>query len=132
MKWFKISGHKDTPKTLPNQNVVLMSKMIVDAYRSLGTKQGHAPTSITTDQKIIEIYRKVNIAFKEASKKRGEQIPAPVLNFLVWQFFQVYESLGKGNSDLGDLMLDSHLEYETQTYLESGLKPEQRQELKLY
>ncbi len=132
MKWFKISGHKDMPRTLPTQNLVLMSKIIVDAYRSLGAKQGCAPTSLTSDQKIIEIYKKVNNAFKAASKKRGEPIPAPVLNFLVWQFFQVYESLGKANSDLGDLMLDSHLEYETRTYLESGLKPEQRQELKIY
>ena len=132
MNWFKISGHKDTPRTPPTQDLVLMSKIIVDGYRSLGAKQGCAPTSMTSDQKIIEIYKKVNIAFKEASKRRGEVIPAPVLNFLVWQFYQVYESLGKGNSDLGDLMLESHLEYETQSYLESGLRPEQRKELKLY
>src|SRR5439155_12043692 len=86
--------------------------------------QGCAPTSKTSDQKIIEIYRKVATAFRQAADKRGETIPAEVMNHIVWHFLQAYE-------DSGDAMVESHLAYEVQKYAKEGLRPDYNRDLDL-
>ena len=112
-------------RTLLAQAQEVGEKLIVDGYRRLASQQGCAPTSATTDQEIIEIYKNVGTAFREASKQRGEHLPAGIRNFIVWKFLQVKEMMGPE-------MLDSHLEYEVQKYLQEGLRPGYRQELRLF
>jgi hypothetical protein len=43
----------------------------------------------------MEIFDLVTMGFNMASKKRGERIPASVLDRLVFNFMGVYESLRK-------------------------------------
>jgi hypothetical protein len=121
---------ENTNKTKQPQNLYeqVMSSAIpltVNGYRRIAATNSCAPTSKTSDQKIIEIYRHVGSAFKEASKQRNEHIPAGYLNTIVLKFFQVYE-LG------GDLMLDEHLKYEVNKYIRGGLREDYKQELKLF
>jgi hypothetical protein len=77
------------------------------------------------DQKIIEIYQRVGSAFREASNQRGEHIPAGHLNTVVLKFFQVYEMMG-------DTMFYEHLKYEVDKYIQEGLRPDYKQDLKLF
>jgi hypothetical protein len=63
----------------------------------------------TSDEKIMEIYQKDATAFRQVADQRGERIPAGVMNFIVWKFLQVYETLGKA-------MVDEHLAYEIEKY----------------
>ena len=100
-------------------------KLIVKGYRKIAAQHGCAPTSKTTDQKIIEIHSQVSTAFNQAAKQRGERIPALVDNYITLKFFQVYEMLGEQR-------LQGHLQYEVEKYLGEGLRPDYKQELPLF
>jgi len=126
MNFFKkLFGDSQKPRTLLDQVQETGGKLIVDGYRRIAAIQKCAPSLTTSDKKILDIYSKVVSAFYEAAKQRGELIPADNLNFIVLKFFRVYEMMG-------DEMLDSHLEYEVQKYLMEGLRPDYKQELKLF
>lgn len=126
MNFFKkILGSSQKPRNLLDEVQEIGGKLIISGYRRIGASHGCAPTSKTSDKKIIEIYSKVGTAFREASKQRDEIIPATILNFIVWKFLQVYELMG-------DEMLESHLQYEIKKYLREGLRPDYRQDLKLF
>ena len=99
-------------------------RLLVKGYRNLAPQQGVAPSSATSDDEIIEIYKKFGTAFKVASHERGEHIPAGQLNFIVWKFFQLKEISAEA--------LDSHLEYEVAKYRSEGLRSDYRQDLKLW
>jgi hypothetical protein len=120
----RIFGDAEKPRTIADQAQEAARILIVGGYRRLAASQGCAPTSKTSDQKIIEIYRKVATAFRQAAEKRGERIRAGVMNFIVWHFLQAYE-------DLGDAMVESHLAYEVQKYSEGGLRPDYNRNLDL-
>lgn len=113
------------PRMLLDEVQEVGGKLIISGYRQLARHQSCAPTSKTSDEKIIEIYKKVGTAFREASKQRGEHIPAGTLNFIVWKFLQMYEMMGEA-------MLHAHLEYEVNKYLREGLRPDYRQDLKIF
>jgi hypothetical protein len=126
MSWLrKIFGGTPKPRTLLDQVQQTGGKLIVSCYRKLGAQHGCAPTAATSDQEIIEIYKRVVTAFREASQERGEHVPAGTMNNIVWKFIQIKEMMGAE-------MLDSHLEYELQKYLREGLRPDYRQELHLF
>jgi hypothetical protein len=112
-------------RTLLDDVKELGEKVIPSGYRRIAQLHGCAPTGKTTEKKIMEIYIKVATAFKHVAKQRGAVIPALNLNFIVLKFLQVYEMMG-------DAVLDSHLQYETEKYLSEGLRPEYKQELKLF
>jgi hypothetical protein len=126
MSWLKkLFGGTQQPRTLLDQVQETGGKLIVSGYRRLAAQQGCAPTAATSDREIMEIYKKVGTAFREASKQRGEQLPAGTINYIVWKFIQVKEMMGAA-------MLDSHLAYELQKYLSEGLRPDYRQDLRLF
>lgn len=100
-------------------------KLIVAGYRRLATQYGCAPTSKTSDAQIVEMYKKVGTAFRETSNQRGEHISAGTLHCIVWKFLQVSEMLGNE-------MVDEHLAYEIRKYSQEGLRPEYKQDLKLF
>jgi hypothetical protein len=126
MSWLsRIFGGTQKPRTLLDQVQETGGKLIVSGYRQLAAQQGCAPTAATSDQEIIEIYKRVATAFREASQERGEHVPAGTINFIVWKFIQIKEMMGAE-------MLDSHLEYEVQKYLSEGLRPDYRQNLHLF
>jgi hypothetical protein len=126
MNFFKkILGFSQKPRTLLDEAQEIGGKLLISGYRRIGAAHGCAPTSKTSDKKIIEVYSKVGTAFRETSKQRNEIIPATILNFIVWKFLQVYELMG-------DEMLESHLQYEIKKYLREGLRPDYRQDLKLF
>ncbi|MCX6898932.1 MAG: hypothetical protein NT105_09545 [Verrucomicrobia bacterium] len=102
-----------------------LEELLVSAYRMIGAQHGCAPTSQTSDREIVEIYKKVVTAFRQASEQRGEHLPATVMNFIVWKFFQIKEQFG-------DDMVDEHLKYEVEKYLASGLRPDYQRDLHLF
>lgn len=116
---------KEQPKTVLDEAKDLAGKLIVNGYRRIAAANNIAPTSKTSDQKIIEIYQKVGTAFREASNKRNEHISAGNLNTIVLKFFQVYEMMG-------DTMLLEHLKYEVDKYIHEGLRQDYKQDLDLF
>lgn len=126
MNWIKkVFGSTEQPRTMLDEAQEVSGKLIVAGYRHLATQQGCAPTAKTSDQQIIEMYKKVGTAFREVSDQRGERLPAGTLNYIVWKFLQVSEMLGHE-------MVDQHLAYETQKYLQEGLRHDYQQDLKLF
>jgi|JI6StandDraft_1071083.scaffolds.fasta_scaffold655895_1 hypothetical protein len=125
MGLFDIFKKKEQPKTMLDQVQALAGPLIVNGYRKIAAANNIAPTAKTSDQKIIEIYQRVGSAFREASNQRGEHIPAGHLNTVVLKFFQVYEMMG-------DTMFYEHLKYEVDKYIQEGLRPDYKQDLKLF
>lgn len=103
----------------------LAGPIIVNGYRQIAKANDIAPTDKTSDIQILEIYQKVGTAFREASKQRNEHIPVGYLNTIVLKFYQVYEMMG-------ETMLDQHLEYEVNKYIQEGLRPDYKQDLELF
>jgi hypothetical protein len=118
-------GAGPIPCTLLDQAQEASAVLTVGGYRRLGASQGCAPTSKTSDQKIIEIYEKVGTAFRQVANQCGERIPSGVMNFIVWKFLQVYETLG-------DAMVDEHLAYELEKYTREGLRDDYKRDLYLF
>lgn len=120
------SGYKKQPKrkTKPSNVLNDLSDVLVKFYRDFARQNNCAPSSKTSDEKIIEIYSKIATSFRKAAEKRGEQIPAPVINKIALFFFQLFE-------DYGDDMFDSHLKYEIELYLKSGLREGYSEGLKI-
>lgn len=126
MSWIKkLFGSAEQPRTTLDKAQDVGVKLIVSGYRHLATQHGSAPTAKTSDQQIIEMYKKVGTAFRDISNQRGEHLPTGTLNYIVWKFFQVSEMLGNE-------MVDQHLAYETKKYLHDGLRPDYRQDLQLF
>lgn len=121
----KLFGRAEKSQSALAQVQALGGKLIVDGYRRLAGQLGTAPTSKTSDEEIIEMYKKVGTAFHLASERRGERLSAGVKNSIVFKFLQVKEMLGAD-------MVDAHLKYEVEKYLQSGLRDEYNQELKLF
>lgn len=119
------TNRKKQPTNLHKEIREVAEPLIVDSYRKIAFQKGIAPTSITSDNKIIEIYSRVGSAFKEASKQRNEHIQAGYINTIVLKFIQIYE-IG------GDTMFKEHLGYEIKKYLIEGLRSDYKQELKLF
>lgn len=125
MGLFDIFKRKEQPKTMLDQVQALAGPLIVNGYRKVAAANNIAPTSKTSDQKIIEIYQIVGSAFREASNQRNEHIPAGYLNNIVLKFFQVYEMMG-------DMLFEEHLKYEVDKYIQEGLRQDYKQDLKLF
>ena len=102
-----------------------MDEGLVRRLRSIGEYNNTAPSSKTTDEKIIEIYRLICSSFREQSKLRNEHIKANCLNTIALKFFNVYEEFGE------DFMKE-HLEYELKKYKNEGLRPEYQRGISLF
>jgi hypothetical protein len=113
------------PQSMLNVSQDVAGKVIVDGYRRLAAEHGCAPTAKTSDQEIVELYQKVSTAFRKAADQRAERLAAGTVNCIVWKFFKVSELLGND-------MVDRHLSYEVQKYLDHGLRPDYQQALKLF
>jgi hypothetical protein len=111
--------------TLLAQAQKLAGPIIIMSFRNFASSRGIAPSSKTSDEKIIEIYQKVGTAFRQVATQRNEIISAGVLNNIVLKFFQVYEGYGEE-------MFDSHLKYELSKFLNEGLRPDYKIELNLF
>jgi hypothetical protein len=122
---FKGGGPSSIGRTMLDEVQDKGGALIVHGYRKFANEHGCAPTSATSDQDIIRTYMKVGSAFRAASQKRGENISAGVLNRIVLNFLQARELLG-------DAMMDQHLQYEVQKYLNEGLRQDYKQEIRLF
>lgn len=91
------------------------STLIAASYRELARQLNLAPTSRTSDEEIIETYRRVGTAFQQAAEKRGERLSADILGGIVFAFLQIKESHG-------DEFEKEHLDYEIQLYGREGLR----------
>lgn len=120
----KIFGTRK-PRTLLDDVQETGGKLIVRGYRNLAAASGLAPTTKTTDEKIVQIYSRVGTAFNEAAKQRNERIPALHLNSIVFKFLQVYETLGEN-------FMEDHLHYEIKKYLNEGLRDDYKRDLPLF
>jgi hypothetical protein len=116
---------KSQPKTMLDHVLAVAAPVLVNGYRSIAAANKIAPTSKTSDQKIIEIYQIVGSAFREASKHRNEHIPAGHLNTIVLKFFQVHEMMG-------ETMFNDHLKYEVDKYIQEGLREDYKRDLRLF
>jgi hypothetical protein len=113
------------PTPLLDNMLSTASKLIVAGYRRVAAEQGCAPTHKTSDDQIVDIYRKVVSNFQKVAEKRGERLKAGLLNTIVLKFLQVKEKMG-------DAVVDEHLEYELEKYSSEGLRPEYQRELRLF
>ena len=113
------------PQNLYEQLLPTATTIVINGYRRIAAERNIAPTSKTSDEKIIEIYRLVGETFNGAAQQKGEHIPAKYLNTIMLKFYQVYE-FG------GDIMLEEHLQYEVDKYMREGLRNEYKQELELF
>ena len=135
---FKLPPGLKLPKRAePDDLKKLAADVIISGFRRLAAHNQCAPTSNTSDEKIIEIYSKVTAAFNEAAKKRGERIRAVYLNGIVMKFLQMYEWRFKKDDkppldeQTAEKFLWDHLQYEIDKYLAEGLRPDYRRELPL-
>jgi hypothetical protein len=103
----------------------IASRSIIQGFRRLAAERGCFPTDKTSDTEILEIYRRVAAAFRSVAESRDEQLTAGMLNFISWKFLQLNENMGRA------MMLD-HLDYEVEKYRSEGLRPDYRQELKVF
>ena len=117
----KLFGAKEKPRTMLDE----LHSIVIKAFRHLGKVNGTAPTSKTSDEKIIEIYSKVLTAFRKESEAKGEFLSADVLNLIAYKFFQVYEMTGED-------FMNEHLNYELNLYKNSGLREDYKTGLKLF
>lgn len=106
---------KKKEKNLLTEIEPLIDRVIIKSYRDIAKRNNGAPSAKTSDEKILEIYRKVLIAFKAEATARGERIPAVNLNAIALQFMQVYEMTG-------EQFFNEHLEYEINKYHYEGLR----------
>lgn len=126
MEWLnKLFGMGARPRTALDEVKDIGGKVVVNGYRRLGAQNGCAPSSKTSDERILELYSKVGGAFQATATERGERIPARVLNHIVWKFLQVEEMLGPA-------MVDPHLAYELEKYAREGLRPDYQQEVSFF
>ena len=100
----KLFGTAPSQRTMLDDVQEVSSRLIIRGYRKVAVQHGCAPTAQTTDSKIMEIYAQVSQAFHAAAQKRGEHIPALVLNYIVLKFLQVNETIPDH--------LQQHLQYE--------------------
>ncbi len=107
------------PKSEYEKLKSMVGPMLVKAYRKIAKERGLAPTSKTSDKEIVEIYIRVETAFKNAAKERNEDIPQNYINYIVFSFYQVYEGF-QGN-DLCEILFQSQIDYEIKNYHKSGL-----------
>jgi hypothetical protein len=119
------SADSHKPRSMLDAVQEVASRLIIRGYRKFASQHGCAPTSKTTDRKIIEIYTQVGAAFQGGAERRGERIPAPIKNSIVLHFLQLYEMSG-------DQFLQQHLQYETAKYLREGLRQDYNRELTLF
>lgn len=116
MRWLmNLLGLRPKPETYDSQERDRLRELLVPHYRELGAALGCAPTAKTSDDRIMEIFELVTMGFNMASKKRGERIPASVLDRLVFNFMGVYESLPEE-------LANERLRYELARYLRDGLR----------
>jgi hypothetical protein len=126
MNWVKrLFGPTKQSRTRLDEVQEVGEKLVVAGYRHLAAYTGCAPTSKTSDQQIIEMYKLVGTAFRKAANQRGERLPGAILNYIVWKFLLVKERLG-------DEMVDQYLACEIKKYHQGGLRPEYQRGLKLF
>lgn len=125
----KIPANAGTINSLGAKEVtdatLLPDSFIVAQYRTNAALHGGdcAPTSKTSDARVVEIYHTVVDAFNGVAMERSAPLNPSSLNFIAWKFMQVEEMLGQE-------MLASHLAYESRKYREEGLRPEYQNELR--
>jgi hypothetical protein len=115
-------------KVKPIEPVIFEDKLnkgLVKRLRGIGEYNNTAPSSKTTDEKIIEIYRLICSSFRDQAELRNERIKSNCLNTIALKFFNVYEEFGE------DFMKE-HLEYELDKYLKEGLRPEYQRGISLF
>jgi hypothetical protein len=99
--------------------------LIVSGYRRVAAHYGCPPSSMTSDEQIMEIYSRVGTAFQQAAKQRGEIIPAEFINRIVLEFLFFHEKMPA-------FFFDEHLRYEIEKYVKEGLRPDYKEALPLF
>lgn len=121
MGWIKqlFGATEQKPKTALDAVQETIARFMAARYRQMSSfsHEEYAPTTKTSDQEIINIYKKVCTAYWNASNQRGEQIAIEVINAITWKFLQVYEKVGNE-------FMSEHLDYEIEKYLNEGLRPD--------
>lgn len=102
-----------------------LENIAIKGYRKYAKDNECAPTSKTSDEKIIEITREVMTAFTKISEKRNENLPGAYKHFIVIYFLQAFEMIG-------EKYYREHLEYELDKFLNEGLRDDFKIELNIF
>jgi hypothetical protein len=100
------------------------SEVFINGYRRVARERGCAPTSKTSDAEIVQLYKQVGTAFRQAAEQRDELLNAGSINTIVLKFLQIRERDGAES-------VEERLTYEVERYLKEGLRADYRQELRL-
>lgn len=94
--------------------------LVVSIFRNIYGQQDIGPSPEMSDDLILDVYRRVGLAFREMGKERCEFIESGVINVIVLKFLELYRTLGAD-------FFDEHLQYEIQKYRREGLRPDYSQ-----
>lgn len=92
-----------------------INPLIISTYRKMARQLQTAPTDKTSDAEILEVYAEVLTKFKEASRAKGAELPAPTINYIVFYFLGIYEKNGNA-------VYQAFLEDELRKYQTGGLR----------
>jgi hypothetical protein len=105
--------HFSTPR---EENLARLKSKRVAFFRRAAAETGTGPTMLTSDEAVLEIYRKVFRAFAEGCRRSEAIMPNRwTMNLIVLKFLEV-------NELLGEEIIDSLLECEVRWYVKSGLR----------
>jgi len=124
MGFFNFLKPKAKPQNVLQQVQELSAILIVGGFRRVFAAVEAGPSPQMSDALIMQIYSRIGTAFREASEKRGEHIPADNMNMIVLHFLEVYRISTPE-------FFESHIDYELQKYRAEGLRPSFQQPLKL-
>ncbi|MCX6972632.1 MAG: hypothetical protein NTV93_21115 [Verrucomicrobia bacterium] len=124
MGFFNFFKPKAKPQNVLQQVQELSAVLIVGGFRRVFAAVEAGPSPQMSDALIMQIYSRICTAFREASEKRGERIPADNMNMIVLHFLEVYRISTPE-------FFESHIDYELQKYSADGLRPSFQQPLKL-
>lgn len=122
MRFFNFLFKDEQPISIFDYVQELPNDIIINGFRSAAVKRNIVLTSKTSDEKIIELYHQVGIAFIEASKKRKMYLPGKQINSIVLEFLQVFE-------EKGEVIFNEYLSTEVAKYINEGLRQEYRKDL---
>lgn len=90
-------------------------EIVISEYRLLGQLRQCAPSTMTPDEDVFDLFVLVSAGFRQAAWRRGEVVDEAVLNAIALQLMQMAEKFGEA-------FAADHLLYEMEKYEREGFR----------